>query len=287
MGAVNDLLSPLLAAGFYYKTFMWPPSWWRHVYERAIRATAGLGKAPTEADPDRYEHRYGHCEVLIVGGGPAGLAAALAAGRSGARVILAEEQPCLGGALLAEPEDHPGAAWLEHARAELAALPEVRVLTRTTAFGYYDHNYLGLLERVGDHLGAAAPHDVPRQRLWKVRARQVVLATGAIERPLVFAENDRPGIMLAGAVRSLSPSPGRAGRTPGGGVHQQRQRLPHRARPARGGRRGRGGRSAPAARGRAPRPRPKRRDQPVRGVRDRRNVRPSPRELGRGPPSPR
>jgi sarcosine oxidase, subunit alpha len=202
LGAVSDRLSPLLPAGFYYKTFMWPRSWWRDVYERAIRATAGLGKAPTEPDPDRYEHRYQHCDVLVVGGGPAGLAATLAAGRSGARVVLAEDRPLLGGALLAEPPGHPGAAWLEEMRAELETMPEVRVLTRATVFGYYDHNYLGLIERVTDHLGPAAPPRLPRQRLWKLRARQVVLATGAIERPLVFAENDRPGIMFAGAVRS-------------------------------------------------------------------------------------
>ena len=128
--------------------------------------------------------------------------AALAAGRSGARVILADEQPEPGGSLLAEPPDHPGAAWLARVAAELEACPELRVLTRTTAFGYYDHNYLGLLERVRDHLPPGADPHLPRQRLWKVRARQVVLATGALERPLVFAGNDRPGIMLASAVRT-------------------------------------------------------------------------------------
>ena len=200
--ALNDLLAPLFPAGFYYKTFMWPESWWRPVYERMIRRAAGLGRAPGEPDPDRYEHMHAHCDVLVVGAGPAGLMAALAAGRSGARVILADEHPELGGSLLAEPVDHPGAAWLPAVTAALDACPELRVLTRTTAFGYYDHNYLGLLERVRDHLPpAAAPH-LPRQRLWKVRARQVVLATGALERPLVFAENDRPGIMLASAVRT-------------------------------------------------------------------------------------
>ena len=200
--ALNDVLGPLFPAGFYYKTFMWPPSWWRSVYERLIRRTAGLGKAPTERDPDRYEHMHAHCDVLVVGAGPAGLMAALAAGRSGARVILADEQTELGGALLAEAIDHPGAAWLLEVTPKLEACPELRVLTRTTAFGYHDHNYLGLLERVSDHLpGSAAPH-LPRQRLWKIRARQVVLATGALERPVVFAENDRPGIMLAGAARA-------------------------------------------------------------------------------------
>src|SRR5918996_1237552 len=200
--ALNNLLAPLLPAGFYYKTFMWPESWWRRVYERMIRRAAGLGKAPTEPDPDRYEHMHAHCDVLVVGAGPAGLMAALAAGRSGARVILADEQTEFGGSLLAEPVDHPSAAWLRSVKAELAACPELRVLTRTTAFGYYDHNYLGLLERARDHVPpGAAPH-LPRQRLWKVRARHVVLATGAIERPLVFAGNDRPGIMVASAVRA-------------------------------------------------------------------------------------
>jgi sarcosine oxidase subunit alpha len=200
--ALNDLLGPLFPAGFYYKTFMWPQSWWRSVYERLIRRAAGLGKAPTEHDPDRYEHMHAHCDVFVVGAGPAGLMAALAAGRGGARVILADEQAEVGGSLLAEPIDHPGTAWLHTIVEGLEACPELRVLTRTTAFGYYDHNFLGLLERVTDHLPAnAAPH-LPRQRLWKVRARQVVLATGALERPLVFAENDRPGIMLAGAART-------------------------------------------------------------------------------------
>ena len=200
--ALNGVLGPLFPAGFYYKTFMWPQSWWRRVYERLIRRAAGLGRAPSAPDPDRYEHMHAHCDVLVVGAGPAGLMAALAAGRSGARVILVDEQPELGGALLSEPSDHPGAVWLRSVAAELARCAELRVLTRTTAFGYYDHNFLGLLERVTDHLPAdAAPH-LPRQRLWKVRASQVVLATGALERPLVFADNDRPGIMLASAVRT-------------------------------------------------------------------------------------
>ncbi|HZA67330.1 MAG TPA: sarcosine oxidase subunit alpha [Geminicoccaceae bacterium] len=200
--ALNNALGLLFPAGFYYKTFMWPQSWWQRVYERAIRRAAGLGKAPREPDPDRYEHVFAHCDVLVVGAGPAGLMAALAAGRSGARVILADEQTEPGGSLLTEPADHPGAAWLRTVAAEFEACPELRVLTRTTAFGYYDHNFLGLLERLRDHLPAGAAPDLPRQRLWKVRARQVVLATGALERPLVFADNDRPGIMLAGAARA-------------------------------------------------------------------------------------
>jgi sarcosine oxidase subunit alpha len=202
VGAINGLLSPLFPAGFYYKTFMWPPAFWNSVYEKVIRRAAGLGKAPTAPDPDRYDHRYFHCDLLIAGGGPAGLTAALAAARAGARVILADEQAALGGSLLDEPADHPLEDWLQATLAELGAAGEVTLLPRTTVFAYYDHNYLGLLERVTDHLGTAAPPHLPRQRLWKVRARQVVLATGAIERPLAFAGNDRPGIMLASAVRS-------------------------------------------------------------------------------------
>jgi len=210
VGAVNDVLSPLFPAGFYYKTFMWPASMWS-AYEKGIRRAAGLGRAPAAPDPDRYDQTHLWTDVLIAGGGVAGLAAALAAGRSGARVVLADEQARPGGWALSEGEGEAGARidgqpprlWAERALAELAAMPEVTVLPRTTVFGYYHHNYLGLLERVGDHLAPAErPTDAPRQRLWKVRARQVVLATGAIERALVFPENDRPGILLAGAARA-------------------------------------------------------------------------------------
>jgi sarcosine oxidase, subunit alpha len=207
VGAANDLLSPVLPAGFYYKTFLWPAAWWKSVYEPAIRRAAGLGRAPKQPDPDRYLHRHAHCDVLVVGAGPAGLMAALAAGRGGARVILAERDAELGGSLLAESgtlaafEGLAGDAWLRAAVAELEGMPEVTVLRRTTAFGYLDHNYLALAERVADHLPVPPP-DQPRQRVWRVRAKQVVLAAGAIERPLVFAGNDRPGIMLAGAART-------------------------------------------------------------------------------------
>ncbi len=207
--AINDRLAPLFPAGFYYKTFKQPASWWQKVYEPRIRATAGLGESPTAPDPDRYLHRHAHCDVLVVGAGPAGLMAALAAGRSGARVILCDDQAEPGGSLLAESGERlriAGAApdaWLAATLAELAAMPEVRLLPRTTCFGYYNHNYLGLLERVTDHL-AAPPPDLPRQRLWRVRAKRVVLATGAIERPLVFPYNDRPGVMLASAARTYA-----------------------------------------------------------------------------------
>jgi sarcosine oxidase subunit alpha len=201
IGSINNLLSRYFPAGFYYKTFMWPASFWMK-YEYFIRRAAGLGKAPEAPDPDPYSKTFAHCDVLVVGSGPAGLAAALAAGRSGARVILVDEQAALGGSLLASGDQidgRPAGAWLADALDELARLPEVRLLSRTTAFGYYDQNYLTLMERVTDHL-APPPAHLPRQRLWRVRAQQVILATGSIERPLVFADNDRPGIMLAGAV---------------------------------------------------------------------------------------
>ena len=204
-GRANDLLSPLFPAGFYYKTFMWPRAFWVSVYEPLIRAAAGLGRAPVLPDPDRYAHRYAHCDVLVVGGGPAGLAAALAAAGSGARVILCDEQAELGGSLLAEPaariDGLPAADWVAQTTAALRRNPRVRLLPRTTAFGYFPHNLIGLNQRLTDHLANPNPEQA-RERLWQLRAGEVVLATGAIEQPLVFPGNDRPGIMLAGAVRT-------------------------------------------------------------------------------------
>ncbi len=206
VGAINSALGAIFPAGFYYKTFMWPPQAWRF-YEWFIRRAAGLGRAPTQADPDRYEKTHAHCDVLVVGAGPAGLATALAAGRAGARVILADESSELGGGLLgasATIAGGPAMTWVATAVAELASLPEVRLLPRTTVFGYYDHNHLGLVERVTDHLGPQPDGRLPRQRVWKVLARQVVLATGAIERPMVFDDNDRPGVMSLAAARTYA-----------------------------------------------------------------------------------
>lgn len=204
VGAVNGLLSKIFVAGFYYKTFMHPQSLWMKVYEPLIRRAAGLGKPPREADPDRYDKMHIHCDVLVVGAGPAGLAAARAAAATGARVILADEQGELGGSLLGSTETIdglPAAEWVARVEAELAGQPETRILRRTVVSGYYDHNHLTLVERRTDHLPRGRS-PLSRQRLWNVRAKRVVLATGSHERPLVFADNDRPGVMLASAVRT-------------------------------------------------------------------------------------
>jgi len=201
VGELTNLLSPLFPAGFYYKTFMWPAKAWM-LYEHFIRRAAGLGRVPEAADPDRYAKRYAHVDVLVVGAGASGLEAARAAARAGARVMLVEEGSRVGGSLLgrAERVDDRGAVeWADATVAELRDLSNVRVLLRATAFGYYDRNLVCIAERVADHV--PEPGDFrPRQRIWWVRARQVVLATGAIERPVVFANNDRPGVMLASAV---------------------------------------------------------------------------------------
>ena len=204
VGAINSLLSPLFVAGFYYKTFMWPAAFWEKVYEPAIRRAAGLGRASGAADPDTYEKINAFCDVLIIGGGAAGLAAALAAGRSGARIMLCDEDCTLGGRLnsdLGEVDGRPGADWARHVTAELEALPNVRILSRTSVFGVYDGGTYGALERASDHLAEPQPHR-PRQRYWKIVAKRAVLASGAIERPIVFGGNDRPGVMMAAGVRS-------------------------------------------------------------------------------------
>lgn len=202
MAVATSWASRLFVAGFYYKTFMSPKSFWMTVYEPLIRRIAGLGVLSREPDPDRYDHMNEFCDVLVIGSGPAGLSAALEAGRTGGRVILVDEQADFGGSLNNTREiinDRPARAWVEETLAELAGLDNVRLLKRANAFGYYDHNYVTVHERRTDHMGPGASPDLPRHRLWHIRAGQVVLATGAHERPLVFADNDRPGILLASA----------------------------------------------------------------------------------------
>ena len=202
MGILGKVGGGMMPPGFYYKTFMYPQNLWM-TYEKYIRKAAGLGRSPTEVDPDIYDQLNQHCDVLIVGAGPAGLAAALAAGRSGARVILADEQEEFGGSLLETRETldgKPAAEWVAQAVAELQSLPEVTLLSRATVNGYHDHNFLTIHQRLTDHLGETAPMGQARQRMHRVRAKRVVLASGAHERPLVYANNDVPGNMLAGAV---------------------------------------------------------------------------------------
>ncbi len=216
VGAVNQAVAPVLSAGFYYKTFMWPRGAWERVYEPVIRRAAGLGEAPALPDPDRYATRFAHCEVLVVGSGPAGLAAALAASAApDVRVMLCDEQAAFGGSLLAEQQAQIGGMaareWVGHALKTLFSRPNVTLLPRTTAFGYYQQNMLGLVERVTDHLADPDPM-LPRERLWQVRAGRVVIAAGALERPLVFPDNDRPGIMLADSARTYAT---RYGAVPG------------------------------------------------------------------------
>ncbi len=215
--AVNQLASPIFVAGFYYKTFMWPAAFWEKIYEPLIRRAAGLGELSMLPDPDSYDREHGFCDLLVIGAGPTGLAAALTAGRAGLRVILADEDARPGGRLLAERleiDGAPGTDWAAVTAAELATMPNVRLLPRTTVFGVYDGREYGALERLTDHLAEPAAGQ-PRQRLWKIVAHQAILATGAIERPLVFGGNDRPGVMMASAVSTyvnrFGAVPGRRG----------------------------------------------------------------------------
>lgn len=213
MMAVTDLFSQFLGAGFYYKTFMWPKSFWEKIYEPAIRSAAGLGRLSGEEDPDIYDKGFLHCDLLIIGAGPAGLSAALNAGRSGLRIILADEDFRMGGRLNAETlaiDSKAGTEWAGDVIRELMTMPNVRLMSRTTVYGVYDHGIYGALERVTDHLPAA--NGKPRQILWRIYAKHTILAAGATERSVAFPHNDRPGVMLAGAVRAYA---NRWGVTPG------------------------------------------------------------------------
>ncbi len=204
--AVNDLFSNFLSAGFYYKTFMWPAAFWEKLYEPMIRRAAGLGSLSMEADPDEYDKGFRHCDLLIIGAGPAGLMAALTAGRAGADVILADEDFTLGGRLNSETmalDDQNASDWAAQAVAELSSLPNVRLMPRTTVIGAFDHGIYGAVERTGDHL-ATLPEGKPRQILWRIYTQKALLCAGATERPIAFENNDRPGIMMASALRTYA-----------------------------------------------------------------------------------
>lgn len=203
---VNSLFAPFMAAGFYYKTFMWPSAFWERVYEPLIRRAAGLGRAATEKDPDHYEHANAFCDVLVVGGGAAGISAALTATRAGARVIFCEDDFRFGGRLLAESQEIDGMpchSWAKQSIGELEGSSNVSLMPRTAVFGVYDAGVYGAIERVADHQPVPDAHR-PRQRLWRIVARRVVLASGAIERGIVFGGNDRPGVLMASAARTYA-----------------------------------------------------------------------------------
>ncbi len=200
---INDFLHPFFSAGFYYKTFMWPKSFWEKVYEPIIRAAAGLGSLSPKADPDVYDKGFLHCDVLVIGSGPAGLISAYTAAKSGAKVILAEEDFIFGGRLNSdhnEIDGMPSFEWVTRVIQELESYENVRLLKRTSVYGVFDHGIFGALERKRDYLSS---NDMkPRQILWKIYAKKSILCSGATERSIMFGNNDRPGIMLSSAVRS-------------------------------------------------------------------------------------
>ncbi len=203
IGAINNFLNKFFPAGFYYKTFMWPKSFWYKIYEPIIRKAAGFGAASIKHDKERYEHKYEYCDLLIAGTGPSGLASAYAAAQNGARVILAEDKSRIGGSLLVNEVtigNQSGQEWAEKIISELKSMPNVIIKNRSQVFGYYDHNMLVMSERVSDHLPKTDKY-TPKQRLWYIRAKEVIISSGSIERPLVFGNNDTPGVMLSSAAK--------------------------------------------------------------------------------------
>tara|TARA_Y100000590_G_scaffold87986_1_gene98777 strand:+ start:3857 stop:6853 length:2997 start_codon:yes stop_codon:yes gene_type:complete len=203
LGAINNFLNIFFPAGFYYKTFMWPKSFWYRIYEPFIRKAAGFGVASTNHDKERYEHKYEYCDLLVAGSGPSGLASAYAAAKNGANVILAEDKPRFGGSLLTSESNignQSGKEWAADIVAQLEKMPNVIVKNRSQVFGYYDHNMLVMSERVTDHLPYSKKFS-PKQRLWYIRAKEVIISSGSIERPIVFGNNDTPGVVLASAAK--------------------------------------------------------------------------------------
>ncbi len=203
IGAINNFLGKFFPAGFYYKTFMWPKSFWYKLYEPIIRKAAGFGAASIKHDKEKYEHKYEYCDLLITGSGPSGLASAYAAAQNGAKVILAEDKSRFGGSLLTSEVtigNQSGKEWAEKIISELKLMPNVVVKNRSQVFGYYDHNMLVMSERVSDHLPKTEKY-IPKQRLWYIRAKEVIISSGSIERPIVFGNNDTPGVMLSSAAK--------------------------------------------------------------------------------------
>ena len=209
IGGINNLMSPLLPAGFYYKTFMWPASFWEK-YEYVIRHSAGLGKSPTKSDPDIYEHKYIHCDVLVIGAGISGIIAAKTAAKNNLKTLLVDEKNEIGGSTIYQDTEHVkinnqnSATWLENEINELEKLDNLEIKKRTSVAAYHGYNYLLARENLTDHLSQSDKKNKVRQRLLKIRAKKVIVATGSLERPLVFNNNDRPGIMLSSAVKKYA-----------------------------------------------------------------------------------
>ena len=206
IGGINNLLSPLLPAGFYYKTFMWPASFWEK-YEYFIRKSAGLGKSPTTPDPDIYEHEYIHCDVLIVGAGISGIMAAKTAAKNGLKTLLVDEKPNLGGSTIYQNSEHfkinnqNSGSWLEKEINEIKKIDNLDIRIRTSVAAFHGYNFLLARENLTDHLPIEQRKNKTRQKLLKIRAKKVITATGSLERPLIFDNNDRPGILLSSAIK--------------------------------------------------------------------------------------